>query len=446
MHEDLTVVIVDGGGRGHAISEAWESHPEVKRIIVTPGNDGIAYNRQKEVVIDRRGNLKDADSILEVARRHIGLRERHLVDVAQDDAIAAGTVNKLRAAGYNAFGPTAEQAWIESHKGHSRDFMERHGIPHPDYRIFDSEDDAIAYVRRVYEKNPKKAMYVKASGLAQGKGALMAESFDQAIGRIYAMKSFGASGHNFVIEDALFGGEFSAFALVNGQDYVLLGNAQDNKLSEDGDKGQQTGGMGGNSPAMVTMGIEDAVDRELFRKAIEGMWGEGYSYEGILYVGGIRVGDDPWNIEYNARWGDPEAQLVLPSLRNYPHMVLDSMNGKLKGAAVLKDGKARVGVVGVSKGYPGDYSAVRGKEIYGIKEVAEMPNIRFYSAGISMHDGRFYADGGRLFMVVGEGNNIPEARDRAYDAMNYISIEGGDLHYRRDMGRRDAERFLGILV
>ncbi|MBI4018781.1 MAG: hypothetical protein HY364_00835 [Candidatus Aenigmarchaeota archaeon] len=271
MPEDLTVVIVDGGGRGHAISEAWESHPEVKRIIVTPGNDGIAYNRQKEVVIDRRGNLKDADSILEVARRHIGLRERHLVDVAQDDAIAAGTVNKLRAAGYNAFGPTAEQAWIESHKGHSRDFMERHGIPHPDYRIFDSEDGAIAYVRRVYEKNPKKAMYVKASGLAQGKGVLMAESFDQAIDRIYAMKSFGASGHNFVIEDALFGEEFSAFALVNGRDYVLLGNAQDNKLSEDGDKGQQTGGMGGNSPAMVTMGIEDAVDRELFRKAIEGM-------------------------------------------------------------------------------------------------------------------------------------------------------------------------------
>ncbi|MBI4018782.1 MAG: hypothetical protein HY364_00840 [Candidatus Aenigmarchaeota archaeon] len=126
-------------------------------------------------------------------------------------------------------------------------------------------------------------------------------------------------------------------------------------------------------------------------------------------------------------------------------MVLDSMNGKLKGAAVLKDGKARAGVVGVSKGYPGDYSAVRGKEIYGIKEVAEMPNIRFYSAGISMQDGRFYADGGRLFTVVGEGNDILEARDRAYDAMNYISIEGGNLHYRRDIGRRDVERFLGIL-
>lgn len=436
--EDLTILIIGSGAREHALSCAYEKNPKIKKIIVAPGNDFISYNRKKEIIIDKNCSLKNPDSILEIAKKY----NPDLIDVAQDDALASGTVDLLEQNGFIVFGPKKSSARIEWDKKYSREIMQNYKIPHPFFRYFENELDAIQYVKEIYSKEENKQLYVKATGLCAGKGALKSISFDEAVNNIKKMKEFpNNAGKIFLIEEGLVGEEFSYFAICDGVNYKLIKSAQDNKTIFNFDEGDQTGGMGVVSPAIVTEKIKKEIEEEQILRLIQGMAKDKNPYKGILYFSGIVQNNRLLNIEYNARWGDPECQVVLPSIEtDYYTIVKSCLDGNLKNIEIIQDNKTRVCVVGTSRGYPNDYSKVKGKRIYGLDEVLTIPGISVFGAGINVIDGKFYCDGGRLFSIVAEGKDIIEAREKAYSAIARISIEGNNLHYRTDIGWRDVER------
>ena len=439
MSKGMTVLVIGSGAREHAISSAYEKSGDVQKIVVAPGNDFIAFARGKEVLVDKNCSLKDPLSLLEIAKKY----KPDLVDVAQDDALAAGTVNLLQKHGFRVFGPTQEAARIEWDKRWSRKFMQRHHIPTPGFKYFDAEEPAKVHLKSLYAADPNKVMYVKATGLCAGKGALKAADLNLALARVDQMKTFGKAGEVFLIEDGLVGEEFSCYALSDGQTYHIFKSAQDNKTVFNFDEGDQTGGMGAISPAQVTRSIAPEIEDQLIARVITGMRSEGVPYTGILYLGGVVVGGKPFNIEYNARWGDPECQVVLPSVKtNYVDVVQACLEGDLKNIKIREDDNVRVCVVGASRGYPSDYSNAKGKRIYGLREAMSVPGVSVFGAGIAMKQGKCYASGGRLFSIVAEGKTIEAARQRAYAAIAHISIEGNNLHYRTDIGWRDMERFL----
>ena len=436
--EDLTILLIGSGAREHTISCAYEKSPNVKKIIIAPGNDFISYKREKEVVTDKNCSLKNPSSLLEIARKY----KPSLVDVAQDDALALGTVDILKKDGFVVFGSRKQAARIEWDKRWSREFMQRHGIPHPSFRYFENEADAEQYVKDLYTGNSSKLLYVKATGLCSGKGALKSTSLDEAVKNIGRMKEFpNGAGKTFLVEEGLEGEEFSYYAISDGIIYRLFKSAQDNKTVFNFDEGDQTGGMGVVSPALVTKPIKDEIEKQQISKMINGMASEQNPYRGIIYLGGIVVNGKPVNIEYNARWGDPECQVVLPSVEtDYLELVKACLEGKLNELDIKQDNKTRVCIVGASKGYPNDYSQVKGKRIFGIDETMKMEGINIFGAGIDVINGQLYANGGRLFSVVAEGKDILEARQKAYSAIARISIDGNNLHYRTDIGWRDVER------
>lgn len=439
MGEDLTILVIGSGAREHTISYVYEESPKVKRIIIAPGNDFMTFNRGKEVIVDNECALKQPQSFLGIARKY----NPDLIDVAQDDALALGTVNLLQKEGFRVFGPTKDTSRIEWDKKWSREFMQRHEIPSPEFEYFNSEILARSYVKEIYKREPNKLIYIKATGLCAGKGALKSTSLDEAVVNIGRMKFFGEAGEVFLVEEGLVGEEFSCCAISDGRNYHVLKSAQDNKTIFNFDEGDQTGGMGAHSPAKITENISEDIEEQLIRKAISGMSKEGIPYKGILYLGGIVVNGKPINIEYNARWGDPECQVVLPSIKtDYVEIVTACLEGILNEVDISQDDKVKVCVVGASKGYPNDYSNVRGKRIYGLEEAMDVEGIKIFGAGIEVADGKFYTNGGRLFSVVAEGDNIIEARQKVYSSIAYITIEGNNLHYRTDIGWRDVERFL----
>lgn len=439
MPETQTIMIVGSGGREHTISAAYEHSDSVKRIVIAPGNDYHTWNRQKEVIREPAVSLYKSQTVLEAAQRH----KVDLVDVAQDDALAAGTIDLLEQHGIRAFGPTKAAAQIEWDKGWSRGFMERHGIPVPANRLFTQTKaaEAAEYLEKLYIDNPARLVFVKAAGLCAGKGALSARSQAEATARITQLQQLGPAGESFVIEQGLVGEEFSYYAISDGQHFRTFPSAQDNKLSHDGDTGEQTGGMGATSPAALTTSIAQQINEQIIAPAINGLRQEGRPFRGILYLGGIITPDGLNTIEFNARWGDPEIQTILPGLKSdYLALVEATPNGGFEKASMEHDGLTRVCIVGASKGYPGDYSAVKGMEIIGLERASEVPGVTVYGVAIAVRDGKFYADGGRLFNIVGAGQNVAEAQMRAYEAMDYISIEGDNLHYRTDIGEKEAAR------
>ncbi len=440
MLQDLSVMIIGGGAREHTLSWMYEKSPQVKKIVVAPGNDFITYGRQKEVIVDGNCSINDPLSILALAKKY----KPTFVDVAQDDALAKGTVDLLQQEGFLAFGPTQKAARIEWDKKWSREFMDRHQIPQPTFKYYTDEVPAIDYVKQQYDQKSIQTIYVKAAGLAAGKGALKSTNLQQAIENIKKMKTFpNGAGNIFLLEEGLVGEEFSYYALSDGTSYKLFNSAQDNKTIWNFDEGDQTGGMGANSPALVTFSFSSTIEKHFIEKVVSGMSSEGNTYKGILFFGGIIVDGKPINIEYNARWGDPECQAVLPSLKtDYVDLVFATFEKKLHELELVQDKKTRVCVVGASKGYPNDYSVVKGKRIFGLEEVMLLEDVHLFGAGITTSNGKFYANGGRLFSVVGEGKDVLEAKQKAYSAISRISIEGNNLHYRTDIGWRDAERLL----
>lgn len=438
-----TAVVIDGGGRGSALVDAYARSPHIDKVIAVPGNDFMQTVTEKPVQTFPTLKTTDITEIIEISKiEHVSL-----VDVAQDNAVAVGLVDRLQEEKIPVIGPTKLAGEIEWNKAFSRDFMARHGIPQPSYAIFSSEEDGIRFL----SEQPDKKWFIKAAGLAEGKGALPAESNDEAIERIQELRKFGDASNTYLVEEWLTGEngeiaeEFSSFAISDGEHVTLLGHAQDHKRVFNGDRGPNTGGMGSVTPPLV---ITNDINRQveaIFSKTVHGLKEEGREYKGVLFFGGILVPEagkqKVYGIEFNARWGDPEAQVVIPGIQSdFFELNEAARTGNLDSFQLNKDDRVRIAVAGTAMGYPIDYSEVRGKKIHGLAEAKKVQDITIYGAGIKEQNDQYTVNGGRVLYVVSEGETVRDARSKAYEAMEEISIEGNNLHYRNDIGWRDIIR------
>jgi len=438
-----TILVIDGGGRGSTLVDKYAQSPHVKKIIAVPGNDLMKINTNKSVETYQKIKTTNTSEILKLCKD----KKVNLVDVAQDNAIEAGLVNLLSENDIPVVGPTKEAGEIEWNKAWAREFGKKYHLPQPSFKICLSQKEGIEFLKR----QPNQKWFIKAAYLAEGKGALPAKNNKEAIERVKEIKRFKEAGRVFLIEKWLkgdddFAEEFSTFVFSDGKNYKVIGNAQDHKRALNYDEGENTGGMECSSPPLVlTPKILKEIKTNILDKTIGGLRNEGRPYKGVLYLGGmiIRIKNKltPYVIEFNARWGDPEAQVILPGITNDLFEVSMAIaQGNIKNLKIKTDGKARVVVTGASKGYPRNYEEVKNKQIFGLKEAKKIEGIKIYGAGIKEENGRYYASGGRLFYIVGEGKTVIDARQRAYEAMSLISIEGNNLHFRTDIGWRDIER------
>lgn len=435
----VAVLVVDGGGRGAVLVEKYAQSPQVDRILAVPGNDWMSINTDKEVRTFPDLQTNNVEGIVSLC-----IKERvALVDVAQDRAIACGLVDALDQRGVLAVGPSRLAGQIEWDKAWARSFMRRRGIAHPRFAVFDTPAEGIRYLHA----QPDGRWFVKASGLADGKGALPAEDREEAVRRIAEIEQFGEAATIFLLEQWADGEEFSTFALCDGERFQVIGSAQDHKRLHTFDEGPNTGGMGCSTPPLVlTNELIESVERAILTPAIDGLLEEGRPYRGVLYLGGIVRTDGHLSvIEFNARWGDPEAQVIIPGLMgDFFTASLALAEGHAINGQLKSDGLSRVVVSGVARGYPGDYSTATGKRVFGLEDARRVPGVRVYGAGVKRVDGKDIAMGGRLFHVVGAGQDVMEARAHAYEALCLMSVEGNNLHYRTDIGWRDVERIRAL--
>lgn len=428
-----TVMVIDAGGRGAVLVEKYGQSELVGKILAVPGNDLMSINTDKPVITFPHLKTTSIKEILAIARKE----KVDLVDVAQDNAVESGLVDQLTKIGVTALGPTKRAGQIEWDKAWARQFMGKYKIPSPKFYIFKSPKKAIDFVKQ----NPQKNWFVKASGLAEGKGVILSKGVKETILAIKQMERFGKSGATFLLEECLEGEEFSAFALCDGNNFKIVGYAQDHKRANDGDLGPNTGGMGCVSNPLL---VDDEIKKqtvEIFDKTLKALKQEARPYKGILYLGGMVVNNrQVFVIEFNARWGDPEAEVIIPSIQNDLYEVSQAMiKGKIKLLRLKLDQKIRVVVAGCAKGYPVDYSEVLGKRVNGIEEAQNM-GVRVYGAGIKKNGNEWMVNGGRVLFVMAEGENILQAYQKAYLAIKKISVEGENLHYRKDIGWRDLDK------
>lgn len=434
--QDITqasVVIVDGGGRGSVLVEKYSQSPHVQKIIAIPGNDLMQDLTKKEVITFQNVKTTDLKKIKQICIQNQPL----LIDVAQDDAVAAGVTDELQKLGLKVFGPTKAAGQIEWDKAWARNFMKKYNIPTPEFKIAKSQKEGTDFIEK--QKNAK--WYIKAAGLAAGKGAIFAKNNEEAVATISQMKSFGKAGETFLIEECLEGEEFSSFAIVDGKEFIMLGEAQDHKTLNDGNLGPNTGGMGCSSPpSVITPAVKKQIN-QIFKKTVEGLFWEKRPYSGILYLGGI-VGQsgNVKVIEFNARWGDPEAQVIVPAIKNdFFEMAKSVIEGKIKTIKIKINKNYKIVVTAAAKGYPTNYKGAVGKQIFGLENIKK-EGVRIYGAGVEKHSNNYFVKGGRLFYVMAEGNGVAQAKEKAYNAISKISVEGNNLHYRKDIGYRDMQR------
>ena len=439
-----TVLVIDGGGRGSVLIDKYAQSPHVAKLLAIPGNDLMRINTHKLVQIYPQLKTTSTPQILEICEKE----DVNLVDVAQDNAVQVGLADTLVEKGIPTVGPTKSAGQIEWDKAWAREFGERQRIPQPFFEICQSLEEGKDFLR----SQPDQPWFVKAAYLAEGKGALLARNNEEAVKRIQEMRRFKNAGSVFLIEkwlkgdDGSAGEEFSTFIFSDGKNYKIIGSAQDHKRVYTGDEGENTGGLGCSTPpSVLTPELMKVVEAKILDRLIIGLHTEGRPYRGILYLGGMAIREKgemrPVVVEFNARWGDPEAQVILPGLINDLFEVsMAIVHQNIHNLQLQIDDKARVVVTGASKGYPGDYKAVIGKEIYGLDEVRRMEGVRLYGAGVKKTGGKYYAYGGRLFYILGEGKTVIEARKKAYEAMSMVHIDGNNLHFRTDIGWRDVQR------
>jgi phosphoribosylamine--glycine ligase len=429
-----TVMVIDGGGRGSALVSAYKKSRYVGKIIAVPGNDLMGC------VIHPELKTTSVREIIKLCK----LNKVDLVDVAQDNAIAVGLVDQLKKNKINVFGPTKAEGRLEWDKAYSRKLCQKLGIPQPEFKIFHNCKKGIDYIN----SQKDQAWFIKASGLAEGKGALPAKNNQEAIKRIETLNRFGDSAQTYLIEKWLksennIAEEFSVFVFADGKNYQIIGTAQDHKRALDGDQGENTGGMGcSGPPRLITPKFLEKIKTRILNKIIKN-----YPYHGVLYLGGIAIKEkgtlNPYLIEFNARWGDPEAELILPGLKNDLYEISKAViDGKLNTIKIKTNKKYCLVLAACSKGYPLDYSGVLGKEIFGLEKI--MKTNLIFSAGVKKINDKYYAYGGRLFYIVTEGKNVKSARAKAYKAIKKISIQGNNLHYRTDIGYRDLKRIKNL--
>lgn len=420
MKEKLSVLLVGGGGREHAIAHALKKSARLSRLICAPGNAGIAELCECFPV-----SATDLDGQVALAKE----QKVDLVFVAPDDPLVLGLCDRLRAEGIAAFGPSAAAAQIEGSKVFSKDLMKKYSIPTADYEVFDDVEKARAYLLAKGEY----PIVLKAEGLALGKGVLIPENEEEAMSALSELmeeKKFGAAGNRIVIEEFLTGPEVSVLAFCDGKDYVTMPAAQDHKRAFEGNVGPNTGGMGAfcRTPN-YTAEVEEICHRTIFAPTIAAMAAEGCAFTGVLYFGLMLTPKGPRVIEYNARFGDPETQAVLPLLESDFLEILLAVNaGKLAECEVRFSDKAAFCLVIASGGYPGKVE--KGFEITGLSQ-AEDCGATVYHAGTAQKDGKIVTNGGRVLGVVTVCETLGACRDASYAAAEHILFD--KMRYRRDL-------------
>ncbi len=426
--EKPSVLIVGQGGREHALAWILERHGSVGRLMVAPGNAGIAAIAECFPV-----KATDLDGQVALAERE----KPDLVLVAPDDPLALGLVNRLNDAGFRAFGPTAAAARIESSKAFAKQLMADAGVPTAGFQTFSDAGAAKDYVHKAAHR-----VVVKASGLAAGKGAIVTKTKDEAlaaIDEIMVERAFGEAGDQVVIEEFMEGEEASLFAFCDGENFHTLVPAQDHKPVYDGDKGPNTGGMGAYVPAPVMTPelIEESKER-IIAPTLMALRDAGCPYKGILYCGLMITDEGPKVVEMNSRWGDPEAQVLVPLLRtDMMELMNASIDGTLDQITLEENSGSAVVVMLTSPGYPGSYP--KGLKISGLDAAGAHENVVIFHSGTAKdEDGDYVTAGGRVLGVTGLADDIPTAIKRAYDAAKEISWEG--IHYRTDIGAKALKR------
>ena len=419
----MNILVIGSGGREHALFWKLSESPQTDQIYAIPGNPGMGMSADIPVT--------DNAAIVRFAQE----KEIGLVVVGPEIPLANGLVDDLEAAGIRAFGPRANAAEIEGSKSFAKELMKKYGIPTARYEVFTDAEAARAYIRK--EGAP---IVIKADGLAAGKGVIVAMTEQEALDAVNAImedNSFGTAGARIVIEEFMEGEEASLLAFTDGTVIRPMISVQDHKRAFDGDRGPNTGGMGTYAPAPVmTPEMTERAVEEILKPTIAAMAKEGRPYRGCLYLGLMITADEPKVVEFNARFGDPETQVILPLLDgDLVRIMCACADGTLTDVPIhWKDGAA-VCVVLAAGGYPAVYE--KGREIHGIAD-AEAAGALVFHAGTAQRDGKIITNGGRVLGVVGMGQDIASAVDSAYAAVDKISFQ--DAYYRRDIAHRALKR------
>lgn len=419
----MRVLVVGSGGREHAIVWKLSQSNRIDKIFCAPGNGGIS-----ELAECLNIGVLDTESIIKACSDN----NIDLVVVAPDDPLAMGMVDDLTKAGIRAFGPTKDAALIEASKSFSKNLMKKYGIPTAKFETFSDIAKALDYV-----ENHKYPLVVKADGLALGKGVIICNTKSQArdaIKNIMEHKKFGEAGNVVVIEEFLTGPEVSILSFTDGKTIIPMVSAQDHKRALDGDRGLNTGGMGAFSPSSVyTEDMADFCMEKIFRPTVEAMNKEGRTFKGVLYFGLIITEDGPKVLEYNARFGDPETQVILPRLKNDLVDIFEAViDGKLDEIKIEWEPSACICVIMASGGYPQSYR--KGLKIYGLDKVKNEKDIMVFHAGTKRSGNEYFTNGGRVLGITALGESLEQARTKAYKQVSAISFD--DAHYRKDIGKQ----------
>jgi len=422
----MRILVVGSGGREHALVSALADSPRTSALFAAPGNPGTA---QQATNVDVASD--DVDGLVDLARRE----SIDLTVVGPEQPLVDGLVDRFEEEDLRILGPTAAAARLEGSKAFANQFMQRHGIPTASFRVFEADEyeAAAAHLNEV-----GAPIVVKADGLAAGKGSFVCSTLEEAheaLDQIVRERAFGAAGDQVVIEEKMDGEEVSIFALTDGTHYVLLTPSQDHKPIGEGGTGPNTGGMGAFSPAPIVDGaLLNRICREIVEPTLEGMQEEGTPYRGLLYCGLMITHQGPKVVEYNCRFGDPEAQVVLPLVESDLVDVFESVvDGTLDNGGLRASSRTAACVVLASGGYPIDYET--GFEIRGMEEAAAHPEVSVMQAGTRRReDGSLVTDGGRVLGVTALGGDLQQALDRAYEGADAIQFEGKTL--RTDIGEK----------
>lgn len=420
----MKVLIVGGGGREHAIAVSMKKSKRVDQIYCVPGNAGIAQIAECEPSI----GVMEFDKIIAYAKE----KKVDLVFVAPDDPLVGGLVDELQKAGIRTFGPNKNAAILEGSKAFSKDLMKKYNIPTAAYETFDDPDEALKYL-----ETAQMPIVLKADGLALGKGVLICNTLEEAkagVKEIMLDKHFGSAGNRMVIEEFMTGREVSVLSFVDGKTIKPMTSAQDHKRAKDGDQGLNTGGMGNFSPSpFYTKEVDEFCKKYIYQATVDAMAAEGREFKGVIFFGLMLTEKGPRVLEYNARFGDPEAQVVLCRMKNDIMDVVDAcIDGTLDRVELQFEDNAAVCVVLASDGYPVSYR--KGFEITGLDKFDGRDDYYCFHAGTKFDEqGKIVTNGGRVLGVTAKGETLQEARKKAYEATEWVDF--ANKYMRHDIGK-----------
>ena len=418
----MKVLIVGGGGREHAIAYCVAKSSKVEKMYCAPGNAGIAELAECVPI-----GAMEFDKLVTFAKE----KAIDLAIVGMDDPLVGGLIDEFEKAGIRAFGPRKNAAILEGSKAFSKDLMKKYDIPTAAYENFDNADEALAYL-----ETAKFPIVLKADGLALGKGVLICNTLEEAkagVKEIMLDKKFGASGNTMVVEEFMTGREVSVLSFVDGKTIKTMTSAQDHKRAKDGDQGLNTGGMGTFSPSpFYTKEVDEFCRKYVYQKTVDAMAAEGREFKGIIFFGLMLTEDGPKVLEYNARFGDPEAQVVLPRMKNDIIDVVEAcIDGTLDQIDLQFEDNAAVCVVLASDGYPVKYD--KGLPITGLDEFKKHEGYYCFHAGTKFDGDQIVTNGGRVLGVTAKGATLKEARANAYKATEWVKFD--NKYMRHDIGK-----------